>query len=82
MGLRFDPPAEQRPLPALPQPEDIFLSWLVALPDAIDPGLAADAEILRLAKYSASHPGPAHLLTLFKTFRASLKPVSRHPRVQ
>jgi hypothetical protein len=82
MGLRFDPPADRRPLPPLPQPEEIFLSWLMALPEAIGPGLAADAEILRLKKYLGSHPGPSHLLTLCEAFRASPKPACHHPRVQ
>jgi precorrin-6A synthase (deacetylating) len=51
MGLMFDPSVERRPLPALPRPEEVFLSWLMALPKAIDPALAADAEILRLNRY-------------------------------
>lgn len=82
MGLMFEPPAERRPLPAVSQPEDVFLSWLMALPDAIDPGLAADAEILRLNRYHGSHTGPARLLSIFEAFRASLEPPGDHPRVQ
>jgi len=82
MGLMFDTPAQQRPLPALPRPEEVFLSWLMALPEAIDPALAADAEILRLDRYTGPHPGPARLRTLFAAFRESLETPRDHPRVQ
>jgi hypothetical protein len=77
MGLMFDPSVERRPLPALPRPEEVFLSWLMALPKAIDPALAADAEILRLNRYSGPHPGPARLLALFEAFRTRISSPSR-----
>ena len=83
MGLMFDPPgAEPHPLRVLPQPEDVFLSWLMALPAAADPALAADAEILRLNRYAGPHPGPARLLALFEAYRESLETHRGHPRIQ
>lgn len=82
MGLMHESSAKRRPLAAGPQPEDVFLLWLVGLPNAIDPLLAADAEILRLNRYQGSHPGPARLLSIFKAFRASLKPPGDHPIIQ
>lgn len=81
MGLRFDLPASRRCVARPPRPEEVFLSWLMALPGAVDPALAADAEILRLNQYTGPHPGPARLLVLFEAFRDSLE-TPRHPRAQ
>lgn len=82
MGLMFDPQAEPQPLRALPQPEEVFLSWLMGLTEAIDPALAADAEILRLNRYTGPHPAPVRLLALFEAFRGSLERPRQHPRIQ
>ena len=79
MGLRVQPPGA-RLSSALPRPEEVFLSWLMALPESIDPALAAEAEILRLGKYTGPHPGPARLLSLFEIFRDSLEAPRRRPR--
>jgi hypothetical protein len=52
----------------------------MALPESIDPAPAAEAEILRLGKYTGPHPGPARLLSLFEIFRDSLEAPRRRPR--
>lgn len=82
MGLMFDPPAEPRPLPALPQPEEVFISWLLSLPAGADLTAAVDVEIHRLERYRGAHPGPARLGELFRDFRLALQPQASRERLQ
>ena len=42
----------------VPEPEDVFLSWLMAQPSGSDLAIAADAEIDRLNRYMGAHDGP------------------------
>lgn len=55
------------------QPEEVFLSWLLAQPEGSDLTGAVDAEIARLCGYRGKHPGPLRLLKLFTELRNSLE---------
>lgn len=81
MGLMLDHHANN-PAKPLPQPEDVFVAWLLALPRGLDLAAATDAEILRLRRYAGSHQGPARLLDLFKGLRQSLGSAVDGPRLQ
>lgn len=61
---------------SVPQPEDVFLSWLIAQPRGSDLASSAAREIRRLGAYSGSHPGPKRLGELFEHFVAELQGVS------
>ncbi|CAM5443834.1 hypothetical protein ATER59S_02731 [Aquamicrobium terrae] len=74
MGLRLDPHVARNRTAGLPQPEEVFLSWLVAQSDEADLAAAADIEIRRLRRYDGNHPGPKRLAGLFEAFRAELAP--------
>ena len=56
----------------LPEPEEVFLSWLLVQPAGRDLAAAADLEIEKLRRYSGSHDGPKRLGDIFAAFRASL----------
>lgn len=56
----------------LPEPEEVFLSWLLAQPSGSDLGPAVDDQIERLAGYAGVHDGPRRLAGLFREFRESL----------
>jgi hypothetical protein len=49
----------------LPEPEDVFLCWIVAQPEGKDLLAAAQAEIVKLQTYRGNHTGPRRLLDLF-----------------
>lgn len=49
----------------LPLPEDVFLAWLLALPEGMDLAQAARREIARLDAAAPLGPGPARLRGLF-----------------
>lgn len=49
---------------ALPAPEDVFLAWLLALPDILDVATAARREVARLDAAGEMGPGPARLKRL------------------
>lgn len=74
MGLRLDTgrlaPAAVRP----PEPEDVFLSWLMQQPPGRDLAAAASAEIHRLRRYQGQHSGPGRLVELFEALHRSLRP--------
>lgn len=57
-----------------PEPEEVFLSWLLSQPAGRDLAAAADVEIERLRQYSGSHEGPKRLGAIFAEFRATLSP--------
>lgn len=65
----------------LPEPEEVFLSWLLSQPAGRDLAVAADMEIERLRHYSGPHDGPKRLGAIFTEFRASLSRRSS-PRLQ
>lgn len=56
----------------MPEPEDVFLPWLLSVPCGADMAAAADMEIARLERYNGSHPGPKRLAAVFQAFRRSL----------
>ena len=57
-----------RPAPRWPSartsPEDVFLVWLLGLPDGTDPARAARAEIARLDRAAPLAAGPRRLREL------------------
>lgn len=61
---------------AQPQPEDVFLSWLLAQPAGTNLAEAAETEIARLQRYQGDHPGPRRLVELFEALRGSVAPRS------
>ncbi|CAM5304260.1 hypothetical protein MAUB1S_05312 [Mycolicibacterium aubagnense] len=62
---------------ALQQPEDVFLSWLLAQPAGTDLAAAATIEIARLQRYRGDHPGPRRLAELFEALQGSVAPGSK-----
>lgn len=82
MGLRLDHCSGSEPAKRLPQPEEVFLAWLLSVPGDADLLAAADAEIMRLGRYAGSHPGPARLLDLFEALRRSLGSTPGRPPLQ
>lgn len=46
------------------KPEDVFLAWLLGLPDGTDPAQAARAEIARLDRAAPLAAGPRRLREL------------------
>ena len=79
MGLSAAPQACRRRVSGLAQPEDVFLSWLLAQPPGADLAAAADAEIRRLDRYEGPHPGPRRLVELFETLRGSATGAGERP---
>ncbi len=49
----------------LVSPEEIFLAWLLSLPDGVDPSDAAAAEIVRLDRARLRSPRGRRLRELF-----------------
>jgi hypothetical protein len=49
----------------LASPEDIFLAWLIRLPDGVDPSDAAAAEVVRLDRARLRSPSRERLRELF-----------------
>jgi hypothetical protein len=72
MGLRVEPHVAGHKSAGLPQPEEVFLSWLMAQPEGADLAAAVDVEIGRLGRYAGRHPGPLKLAELFRNFRHCL----------
>lgn len=50
--------------PTLPRPEDIFLAWLMGLPQGADVRMAAAREVARLDRYAQLSAGPGRLREL------------------
>ena len=61
MGLNWS----HRSAKVMPEPEQVFLAWLVAQPDDGNLGAAAARQASRLAEYAGGHPGPRRLRQLF-----------------
>jgi hypothetical protein len=61
----------------LASPEDIFLAWLISLPDGVDPCEAAAAEIMRLDRVRLRSPRRKRLRELFAAAAKSAAPKSR-----
>ena len=74
MGLNVEPRHIAGQSPALPQPEDVFLCWLVTQPVGTDLAAAAEVEIARLQRYQGDHPGPRRLVELFEALQGSVIP--------
>lgn len=53
----------------LPQPEEVFLSWLLAQPAEVNLVVAAEVEIRKLQRYRGGHPGPRRLVALFEALQ-------------
>lgn len=51
---------------ALPAPEDVFLAWLLSLPDDADVAAAARLEIARLDRKAPLSAGPLRLRQLME----------------
>lgn len=75
MRLRVEPHVAGHKSAGLPQPEEVFLSWLMTQPEGADLAAAADVEIGRLGRYAGRHPGPRKLAGLFGDFRHCLDTV-------
>lgn len=73
MGLRFDTARLSPAVLRLPEPEDVFLSWLMQQPPGRDLAAAARAEIQRLRRYQGQHSGPGRLAELFEALHRSLR---------
>jgi hypothetical protein len=58
----------------LTSPEDIFLAWLLSLPDGVDPSDAAVAEIVRLDRARFRSPRRKRLRELFVAAAKSAAP--------
>ncbi len=69
MGLMADPATATSVAGRLPDPEHVFLCWLLARNPEEDLAVAAEREIRRLGRYKGSHPGPRRLAELFETLR-------------
>lgn len=69
MGLNWSRPAAA---PAMPEPEQVFLAWLVAQPEGGNLHEAASRQAIRLGEYAGSHPGPRQLRQLFLDLAATL----------
>lgn len=82
MGLILERQHTARIPAPLPQPEEVFLSWLVAQPEGSDLAAAAGTEIRRLDGYRGAHAGPRRLKELFIALRRELTspPVPRRPQ--
>lgn len=65
MGLMLERRQTARTTKLLPQPEEVFMAWLIAQPDGSDLPSAVCAEIRRLDGYRGPHPGPRRLRELF-----------------
>lgn len=76
MGLNVEPRQIAGQSAALQQPEDVFLSWLLAQPVGADLAAAANIEIARLQRYQRDHPGPRRLVELFEALQGSIAPGS------
>lgn len=57
----------------LPEPEEVFLTWLLAQPAQADLAAAATLEVERLRAYRGVHPGPKQLGRIFRAFIAGLE---------
>ncbi|MDH6232164.1 hypothetical protein M2281_002762 [Mesorhizobium soli] len=82
MGLSVERQRAARCPSPLPQPEEVFLSWLVAQPDGTNLMDAANTEIRRLDGYRGEHQGPRRLKELFVEFSLVLKAASGPRRLQ
>lgn len=69
MGLNWNCPIVA---PVVPEPEQVFLAWLVAQPEGGNLHEAASRQANRLAEYAGGHPGPRQLRLLFLDLAAEL----------
>ncbi|WP_395448532.1 hypothetical protein ACHMW7_27490 [Aminobacter sp. UC22_36] len=69
MGLNWNRPTVA---PVMPEPEQVFLAWLVAQPEGGNLYEAASRQASRLAEYAGGHPGPRQLRQLFLDLAAEL----------
>ncbi|MBT1158185.1 hypothetical protein J1C56_21530 [Aminobacter anthyllidis] len=69
MGLNWNRPAVA---PVMPEPEQVFLAWLIAQPEDGNLREAASRQASRLAEYAGVHPGPRQLRQLFLDLAAEL----------
>ena len=69
MGVNWNRPAVA---PIMPEPEQVFLAWLVAQPEDGNLQEAASRQATRLAEYGGGHPGPRRLMQLFLDLAAEL----------
>ena len=60
--------------PVMPEPEQVFLAWLIAQPEDGNLREAAARQAARLAEYGGGHPGPRHLRKLFLDLASELGP--------
>lgn len=63
--------------PRMPEPEQVFLTWLVAQPEGADLLGAASRQVARLARYTGGHPGPRQLRRMFAQLVAELERADR-----
>jgi len=56
----------------MPEPEQVFLAWLVAQPEGGNLCEAASRQAIRLGEYAGAHPGPRRLRQLFLDLAAEL----------
>ncbi|WAX95484.1 hypothetical protein N7E70_000950 [Aminobacter sp. NyZ550] len=69
MGLTWNRPTIAS---VMPEPEQVFLAWLVAQPEGGNLHEAASRQATRLAEYGGRHPGPRRLRQLFLDLAAEL----------
>ncbi|MDH4986552.1 hypothetical protein QEZ47_13650 [Aminobacter anthyllidis] len=69
MGLNWNRPTVA---PVMPEPEQVFLAWLIAQPEDGNLREAASRQANRLAEYAGGHPGPRQLRQLFLELAAEL----------
>lgn len=72
MGLNIQASGSSGRAPVLPQPEDVFLSWLLVQPSGADLAQAAEIEIGKLQRYRGTRAGPQKLLKLFEGLREAV----------
>ena len=82
MGLNVERRGAAARSTPLPQPEEVFLSWLAAQPQGSDLMNAANTEIRRLEGYRGEHQDPRRLKELFVEFSLALKAASGPRRLQ
>lgn len=82
MGLTLEATARQRHPLVPPDPEHVFLAWLLAHPAGADLAVSAAREIERLERFRGAHPGPKGLVQLFVELRCILAPDPECGRAQ
>jgi hypothetical protein len=81
MGLRWIESQKIAVRPGLPEPEQVFLAWLMAQSAKGELLAAATAEAKRLSCYAGLHDGPKRLASMFAELIEQLeKPARRNSR--